>query len=140
MWIKMDNSSYFDTDNSVILGAAGVADSFHVEAVTPYTGGRGRKLRSGYATLEDAQDALDALMTEVGYEEVPAPAVVPFDSEEDDESDYEEVSYEDMSVDDLKAECAGRTPPLSTNGKKADLIERLRQDDATRETEQSSVV
>lgn len=136
MWVKLENDTYFDTEHSCILGAAGSGDSgYCVHLVTPHTGGTGRKIRSGFKSAEDAQDALDDFMTEVGYVEIPMPEYD--DDEEVDETDYDELEAADLraEIDRRNSERVAADPDaqqMATTGNKKTLIARLREDDEAR--------
>lgn len=145
MWFKMGNGTYFDTDHSTILGASGNEENgYYVECVTPHTGGNPRRLREGYESKEDAQEYLNEFMDGIGFHVMPGP-----DSEEDEEfteEDEELVAtddYDRMSIPDLKNLITTRNETdkadpdfdgelMSTQGRKDDLIQRLREDDARR--------
>lgn len=55
---------------------------------------------------------------------------------EDEEDDDEDVDYSSWSNDELRAELARRN--LSVDGKKADLVARLEEDDASEEDDSES--
>lgn len=55
----------------------------------------------------------------------------PEDFVEDDEDDEEEVSYESLTTDELRAELSRRGLPV--DGRKADLVERLTENDGEEE-------
>jgi hypothetical protein len=129
MWVKLDNNSYFDMDHSCILGATGNQDGYFVQLVTPHTGGIGRKVRSGYESIEDAQDALDEFMAGVGFEELEVPEYSTEDDEESEEDTAYEDNYDSLNVEDLRTELSARQ--LSTSGNKKALVKRLRESDST---------
>lgn len=69
MWIKATtNETYHNTESGTVLGVGGGGSNWKVEMT--YASQTARNLRDGFATQQDAQDALDALMVTAGYSEV----------------------------------------------------------------------
>ena len=67
MWIKRTDNSYIDVATGTVLSVYDVSSTNY--AIT--ANGAGADLANGFATATAAQDALDAFMTEQGFEQIP---------------------------------------------------------------------
>lgn len=85
-------------------------------------------LQTGFATEEEAKEALASAFENAGIEPLGVLPPEEDDETEDDDDMEPEVelqAYDEMTVDQLKAELAARPGNLPTTGNKADLINRL---------------
>jgi len=78
MWIKVEQDvngqdSFFNPEHgSLITTGSGTGGTFNVIAIVPTSGNTSNQeiLKSGYATTSDANDALEILMSSIGYEHI----------------------------------------------------------------------
>jgi hypothetical protein len=124
MILKLKNGCYVDFERGYEFGAQEVGAG-GARIWCNYVRGSNVTVMDGYATVEDAQDALDEFMSDQDVSAFADPTA----NESEEDLDENLVSYADMSVEELRLECGGRTPPLSTTGKKSELVARLIADD-----------
>lgn len=143
MWLKTVDGNFYNTSTNVSVGVveARVGGEWRVCVLNSQSNTAIVCVQNGYRSREDAEDALGNVFAGEDVVELDVPDYSEEDAESEEDDEFgDEVSYEDMSVEDLRTECAGRTPPLPTGGKKADLVTRLREDDAQRVGANSTVV
>lgn len=127
MWFKLENQTYFNIFTSTLIGTSGQENEYRVEVITPYTGGTPKVLASGFASKEDAQEALDEFFASEDVGQIENPK----GEEEGLTEDVEIVSYSELNTEQLRAELAERE--LSTEGRKPELIARLNENDTARD-------
>ena len=66
MWIKRVDGSYLNTTTNATLHVYAVGGAFGISANSS-----GAPVAHGFATTDDAQEALDNFMAEQGYESIP---------------------------------------------------------------------
>lgn len=135
MWLRTVDGNYYNpnTDKSLGVVEARAGGEYRVSVLNAQSNTAVVCVQKGYRTREDAEEALTNVFAGEDVIELDVPE---YDDESDEDTEDEEsegTSYEDMTVEDLRTECSERTPPLPTNGKKADLIARLREDDERQE-------
>jgi len=138
MWLKTSDNGYYNMVTGTVLEVkeSKRGNDFRVQVGQVSSPSPLVSLQTGFKSREDAQDALDDVMTgqEILTLDVPDYAddsdVDDDESTEDDGESTEELNYEELDNEQLRAELAARN--LATGGKKADLVTRLQEDDDAR--------
>jgi hypothetical protein len=137
MWLKTVTNGYFNmlTGTDVEVKESRHGDEFRVVVNQVNSPNPLVTLQGGFASLDDAQDALDNAMDDQDVISIDAPEPVSDESDVEGEESTEDetMDYGNMSNAQLRTELASRN--LSTEGNKAELISRLTEADMAQEQE-----
>lgn len=138
MWLKTVDGSYYNmvTGTQLSVREANVGGEFRVYVMNAGGHTPVACLQDGYRSAEDAEEALDNVLSTQDVVALDVPDYSDEDTDTTDDSDEDivyEDNYETVPDEELRSELASRE--LSTRGNNKQLVARLRKDDAKREPE-----